>query len=40
VEGVSAILASIDRIKPGLDRDGTEPPGSDADLIGRLQMPL
>jgi chemotaxis protein histidine kinase CheA len=41
VEGVSVILASIDRIKEiltGLDRDGTEPPGSDADLIGRLQM--
>jgi len=41
VEGVSVILASIDRIKEiltGLDRDGAEPPGSDADLIGRLQM--
>src|SRR3989304_1089018 len=41
VEDVSAILASIDRIKEiltGLDRDGAEPPGSDADLIGRLQM--
>lgn len=41
VEGVSVILASIDRIKEilaGLERDGTEPPGSDADLIGRLQM--
>ena len=41
VEGVSVILASIDRIKQilaGLDRDATEPPGSDADLIGRLQM--
>jgi len=41
VEGVSVILASIDRIKQiltGLDRDGAEPPGSDADLIGRLQM--
>src|ERR671919_432012 len=41
VEGVSVILASIDRIKQilsGLERDGTEPPGSDADLIGRLQM--
>jgi two-component system chemotaxis sensor kinase CheA len=40
VEGVSVILASIDRIKEilaGLDRDGAEPPGSDADLIGRLQ---
>jgi len=22
----------------GLERDGVEPPGSDADLIGRLQM--
>jgi two-component system chemotaxis response regulator CheY len=33
VEGVSVILASIDRIKQilaGLDRDGTEPRGSDA----------
>jgi two-component system chemotaxis sensor kinase CheA len=41
VEGVSVILASIDRIKEiltGLDRDGPEPPGSDADLIARLQM--
>jgi len=41
VDGVSVILASIDRIKQiltGLDRDGAEPPGSDADLIGRLQM--
>jgi len=41
VEGVSVILASIDRIKDilaGLERDGVEPPGSDADLIGRLQM--
>jgi two-component system chemotaxis sensor kinase CheA len=40
VEGVSVILASIDRIKQiltGLERDGSEPPGSDADLIGRLQ---
>jgi two-component system chemotaxis sensor kinase CheA len=40
VEGVSVILASIDRIKQilsGLERDGVEPPGSDADLIGRLQ---
>ena len=40
-EGVSVILASIDRIKEilaGLERDGAEPPGSDADLIGRLQM--
>ena len=41
VGGVSVILASIDRIKQilaGLERDGTEPPGSEADLIGRLQM--
>jgi two-component system, chemotaxis family, sensor kinase CheA len=41
VEGVSVILASIDRIKQilsGLERDGAEPPGSDADLFGRLQM--
>ena len=41
VEGVSVILASIDRIKEilaGLERDGAEPLGSDADLIGRLQM--
>ena len=41
VEGVSVILASIDRIKEilaGLERDGTEPPGSDADLISRLQL--
>jgi two-component system, chemotaxis family, sensor kinase CheA len=40
VEGVSVILASIDRIKEilsGLERDGVERPGSDADLIGRLQ---
>jgi two-component system, chemotaxis family, sensor kinase CheA len=40
VEGVSVILASIDRIKQilsGLERDGVEPTGSDADLIGRLQ---
>jgi two-component system chemotaxis sensor kinase CheA len=40
VEGVSVILASIDRIKEilaGLERDGAEPPGFDADLIGRLQ---
>ena len=40
VEGVSVILASIDRIKQiltGLERDGAEPPGSDADLIGQLQ---
>ncbi len=41
VEGVSVILASIDRIKEilaGLERDGAEPLGSDADLIGSLQM--
>ena len=41
VDGVSVILASIDRIKKiltGLERDGTEPPGSDADLIAKLQM--
>jgi two-component system chemotaxis sensor kinase CheA len=41
VDGVSVILASIDRIKEilaGLERDGAEPPGSDADLIGRLQI--
>jgi two-component system, chemotaxis family, sensor kinase CheA len=41
VDGVSVILASIDRIKQiltGLERDGTEPTGSDADLIGKLQM--
>jgi two-component system chemotaxis sensor kinase CheA len=40
VEGVSVILASIDRIKQilsGLERSGVEPPGSDADLIGRLE---
>jgi two-component system chemotaxis sensor kinase CheA len=40
VEGVSVILTSIDRIKEilsGLERDAVEPPGSDADLIGRLQ---
>jgi two-component system chemotaxis sensor kinase CheA len=40
VEGVSVILKSIDRIKQileGLERDGTEPQGSDADLIGKLQ---
>jgi two-component system chemotaxis sensor kinase CheA len=40
VEGVSVILASIDRIKQilsGLERAGTEPQGSDNDLIGRLQ---
>ena len=41
VDGVSVILASIDRIKEilaGLERDGAEPLGSDVDLIGRLQM--
>ena len=41
VDGVSVILASIDRIKEilaGLERGGAEPLGSDADLIGRLQM--
>ena len=40
VDGVSVILASIDRIKQilaGLERDGAEPAGSDADLIGKLQ---
>ncbi len=40
VDGVSVILKSIDRIKQileGLERDGVEPQGSDADLIGRLQ---
>ena len=40
VEGVSVILASIDRIKEILaviEHDGAEPPGSDADLIGALQ---
>jgi two-component system chemotaxis sensor kinase CheA len=40
VEGVSVILKSIDRIKQileGLERDGVEPQGSDADLIGKLQ---
>lgn len=40
VEGVSVILASIDRIKEilaGIERVGVEPPGSDADLIGALQ---
>ncbi len=39
VDGVSAILASIDRIKQileALERDGAEPAGSDADLIARL----
>ncbi|MGZ8416825.1 MAG: hybrid sensor histidine kinase/response regulator [Methyloceanibacter sp.] len=41
IEGVSVILASIDRIKDilaGLERDGAEPLGSDSDLIGRLQL--
>ncbi|HEX7532793.1 MAG TPA: chemotaxis protein CheA, partial [Methyloceanibacter sp.] len=40
VDGVSVILKSIDRIKQilqGLERDGVEPQGSDADLIGGLQ---
>jgi two-component system chemotaxis sensor kinase CheA len=40
VEGVSVILASIDRIKEilaGLEREETEPSGSDADLITALQ---
>ncbi|MEZ5826852.1 MAG: chemotaxis protein CheW [Hyphomicrobiales bacterium] len=40
VDGVSVILASIDRIKAilaGLERSGTEPAGSDADLIDKLQ---
>ena len=40
VEGVSLILESIDRIKlilEGLERDGVEPRGSDAELIGKLQ---
>jgi two-component system chemotaxis sensor kinase CheA len=40
VEGMSVILASIDRIKEiltGLEQNGTEPPGSDDDLIGALQ---
>lgn len=40
VDGVSVILASIDRIKDilaGLERDGVEPAGSDDDLIGALQ---
>ena len=40
VEGVSVILKSIDRIKQileGLERDGVEPQGSDAGLIGKLQ---
>jgi two-component system chemotaxis sensor kinase CheA len=41
IDGVSVILASIDRIKEilaGLERDGAEPVGSDGDLIGKLQM--
>ena len=41
VEGVSVILASIDRIKEilaCLERDGTEPSGSDADLIATLRL--
>ena len=36
VEGVSAILASIDRIKEilaGLERDGAEPLGSEVDKV-------
>ena len=40
VEGVSVILASLDRIKDilaGLARHGTEPPGSDDDLIDVFQ---
>jgi len=40
VEGVSVILASIDRIKEiltELERDGSEPSGRDDDLIGKLQ---
>ena len=40
VDGVSVILAGIDRIKEiltGLEQDGTEPPGSDADLIKMLE---
>ena len=39
VEGVSVVLASIDRIKEilkGLE-DGSEPPGDDSDLISRLE---
>ena len=38
-EGVTLILASIDRIKQilsGIERSGTEPAGSDADLIDAL----
>jgi two-component system, chemotaxis family, sensor kinase CheA len=41
VAGVSVILASIDRIKQiltGLEREGVEPRGSDADLIGKLEV--
>src|SRR5581483_7260667 len=37
---VSLILESIDRIKlilEALERDGVEPKGSDAELIGKLQ---
>jgi chemotaxis protein histidine kinase CheA/CheY-like chemotaxis protein len=40
VEGVSLVLATIDRIKQilyGIERTGSEPPGSDADLIGPLE---
>ena len=40
VESVSVILASLDRIKlilAGLEELGAEPPGSDDDLIGRLE---
>ncbi len=40
VEGVSLVLATIDRIKHilyGIERTGSEPPGSDADLIGPLE---
>lgn len=39
-EGVSVILASIDRIKQilaAIEQNGAEPKGSDADLIGELQ---
>ena len=39
VKGVTVILATIDRIKQiltALERDGEEPQGSDADLIGAL----
>ena len=41
VEGVSAILAGIDRIKDilaGLEAEGVEPQGSDGDLIEALQQ--